>query len=56
MAPCENSSVHRDGSLTLLGDQDARTAEGMDAWIDWLIEERAIHRPARAAHPARVHG
>jgi hydrogenase nickel incorporation protein HypB len=34
----------------------ARSGQGMDAWIDWLIGERAMRRPERALHPEHVHG
>jgi hydrogenase nickel incorporation protein HypB len=33
----------------------ARNGEGMDAWIDWLIGERAIRRPQHAGHAEHVH-
>jgi hydrogenase nickel incorporation protein HypB len=34
----------------------ARSGAGMDAWIDWLIHERAACRPRRAPHREHVHG
>ncbi len=34
----------------------ARSGAGMDAWIGWLIAERAARRPRNVGHPEHANG
>jgi hydrogenase nickel incorporation protein HypB len=34
----------------------ARSGAGMDAWVAWLVHERAAHRPHHVGHAEHVHG